>query len=558
MANLGPLKSPRFSRVALGLLILTSSAALALTPVFRNLPSIARAIGFSGYGSVGSSYTVKVAILDNGFRGYAKAIGKSLPANTTYHKGPVAVDPKAEEIHGLFMAQILAGLLNYAPDIKYELHLFSAFGYSNLEAAVKEVADGRYDVVLYSQVWEYGGNGDTRGFINALVNQALASGELMWINAAGNFADGTYSTAIEDAADDWIHLPGPNETVRVRCQKGGKCPLRVVLSWNDFSDDVDTGTDKDLDLILTDDTLKIVGSSALKQMKKVPEDAPGASLYPRELINQMVAPGLYQIRVKNRSRNFDKNKDRLRITVSGERVALIDTAKGETILPPADNPRTITVGASDSMKSSSSARLRKPELVTPSLMTLANGDEYKGSSNAAAVTAAAAVILKAINPGITRERLIASLSGGRAPDVPEDRDDESGSGPSLETLGFGPTGRNCFRTARLPYARPELEALMRRAAGVPVQTTKGLKIFLSADPSLLTDVLRVSDDDMIVSSPRGFEALPRSNQDYLPGGFIEVVQTPRGQSICGGGRNDEEDETPTRGIGRRVKLPPAI
>jgi len=534
--------------------LLVSSLALALYTPFGNIVDIAKNVGFKSYGGARGKSTVKIAVLDNGFKGYKNAIGKYLPADTAYHAGPVAVDANAEEIHGLYMAEIISSLLAYVPGVSYELHLYSAFGYSNLEAAVKDVVASGVDIVLYSQVWEYGGNGDGRGFINKLINQALDKG-VIWVNAAGNFGDGTFRTWIEDSKDDWIRLPGPNDTVRVRCEKGGKCPLRIVLSWNDFSDDVDAGTDKDLDLILTDDTLKIVGSSALQQMKKFPEGTPGASLYPREIINQVVSPGLYFIRVKNRSRNFKKNRDWLRLTVSGGRITLNDTTPGETLLPPADNPRVITVGASDTEKSSVSLRNQKPELVTRSLISLlGSNEEYKGSSNSAAITAAAAAILKAQNPGLSTARLVQLLGAAPAPQIP-DTTGGDGRGLPLEVLGFTPTGNGCFEQTQLPYPRPVLQDLMSRTSGTVVATTRGLKVFTAVDPFTITGVQRVSLDDILVSGPRGFEALPRSNQEYLPPGFIEVVQTPRGQAICHS-RNDETGRSTTGlGVGRRVRLP---
>lgn len=540
---------------ALIITLLVSSLALALYTPFANIANIAAGTGFKNYSATRGKQTVKIAVLDNGFKGYQSAIGKYLPADTTYHAGPVAVDANTEEVHGLYMAEIVSSLLAYTPGVNYEMHLYSAFGYSNLEAAVKDVAANGFDIVLYSQVWEYGGNGDGRGFINKLINQALDKG-IIWINAAGNFGDGTYRTWIEDSKDDWVRLPGPNDTVRFRCEKGGPCPLRIVLSWNDFKDDVDEGTDKDLDLILTDDTLRIVGSSALKQMKKFPEGTPGASLYPREIINQMVDPGLYFIRVKDRSKNFQRSKDWLRLTVSGGRITLKDQTPGETLLPPADNPRVISIGASDTPKSSVSLRQQKPELVTPSLLSLLTGEQYEGSSNSAAITAAAAVVLKSLNPALTSRRLITILSGSMVPPTPDTTPmGGSGQGLPLEVLGFSPTGNGCFLEAQLPYSYPNLIDVVHRAGGTAVITTRGLKVFTALDPFVITGVQRVSLDDMLVSGPQGLQSLPRSNQEYLPPGFIEIVQTPRGQAICRFRSDESAGSQPGFGVGSRMRLP---
>lgn len=537
-----------FVSALISALIMGSAIAVALSTPFKNIGAIAKSVGFTAYASTKSPRLVKIAILDNGFKDHGKEIGVSLPASTAYHAGPVPVDPASEESHGLFMAQMLAGLLDSSTGISYELHLYSAFGYSNLQAAIDDVITRKFDVVLYSQVWEYGGNGDGHGFINALVDKALANG-VVWINAAGNFGNGMYRSAIEIGDDNWLKLPGPNQTVRVRCQKGkksdDKCPLRAVLSWNDFHDDVTLGTDKDLDLIVTDDTLKIISSSALQQMAKIPDGATGASLYPREIVQTQLDPGLYFVRIKARSANFDKTKDVLRLTVSGDRLELVDRVNSETLLPPADNAGVITVGANDSEKSANSRAMRKPELETPSLVALTQGDQYKGSSNSAAITAAAAVVIKALRPEFTRQQIIAALNGGTSR-----FQGAQGLGLPLEMLQFAPTGPGCFKATVLPFFPAALKAVMGQGA-VIVETTRGLKIFTQQDPFTLTGALRVSPDDMLVVSTQGYESLPRSNQDYLPFGSYEVLQQPRGQTICPFGASGSDDT----GSGS-VRLPP--
>jgi hypothetical protein len=508
-------------------LFVGSAIAFALGTPFKHFDQIIRATGFNTYTQVRGVKTVKIAVLDNGFRDYKKQIGKTLPTSTKFHAGPVPIDPASEESHGLYMAQLVAGLLSASPNVNYELHLFSAFGYSNFEAAVKKVINERFDVVLYAQVWEYGGNGDGRGFINSLVNKATSSG-VLWVNASGNFGNSTFKAPVEIGEDAWVKLPGPNQSVRIRCEKtrAGKCPLRIVLSWNDFSDDVNVGSDKDLDLILTDDTLKIVSSSALQQMKKVPDGFPGGSLYPREIIQTEVDPGLYLVRVKARSSNFDSRRDALRITVSGDHVNLVDATLSETLLPPADNSNVISIGASDSDKTASSNHMRKPELSAPSLISLTNGDQFKGTSNSAAIAAAAVAVLKAVQPNIDRGQVIKLLSGESSY-----YQGPQGDGLPLETLEFGPKGPGCFRATALPYMPPALASMLKTGATI-VETDRGIKIFTPYDPFQATGVARVSYDDMLVVSSQGFEPLPRSNQAYLPNGFFEVVQQPEGQIVC--------------------------
>lgn len=557
----------------------TVAFALELTPEspFRNLNSLSRELGMSAYTQatrLSPRKTARIAILDNGFNGYEAEIGKTLPANTTYHAGPIA-PPTPQESHGLYMAQMVSGLLtasNSSPQLPFELHLFAASGYTNLAAAIEHVSNEKFDVVLYSQVWEYGGNGDGHGFINSLVNKATQAG-VLWINAAGNYHTLTYHSGITRTQDDWAKLPGPNESVRLRCLKhatpkgsdksgkadqSGKCHIRLVLSWNDFKDDPSLGTDKDLDLVLTDDTLGIVQASTLQQKLQVPDGERGSSKYPREIIEADVKPGLYYARVKIRSANFAQ-RDQLTLLASGDFIEMVDASSDETLLNPADNASVITVGAADSPHSGRSRRLRKPELIFPSIIELNNGDKYLGTSNSAAMVAAATAVVRMMKPEATRADLLRLLADGRgAPrgdrDPGQDQPAQGGRGFPLEMLGFFPTNGVCFSEAVIATPYPHLQPLLRDG-GRPVQTTAGIKIFVAFDPlTRISGLRRFQPNDMIVVDSRGYTILPRASATRLGSGVYEVVETPLGQSLCSDRDNHRDNNDLPNG--KRARLPP--
>jgi hypothetical protein len=245
-----------------------------------------------------------------------------------------------------------------------------------------------------------------------------------------------------------------------------------VLSWNDFSDDVNARTDKDLDLVLSDDLLNIVQVSALVQ--SVDEDlngalenseaprltrpkpavstgpqvatgepavtdepapavapaaapssaptiepyvapaagpaapAPGYSQYPREIIEAQLKPGRYFIRVKNRSQNFTA-QDMYRIAVDDIFTELEFYDRNENMMIMADNPNVITVGASDSDRSSKSVRLGKPNILFPSIVEISDKEQYAGSSNAAAIAAAKAALLLLRDGPVDRATMMQKL-----------------------------------------------------------------------------------------------------------------------------------------------------
>ncbi len=516
-------------KALLGLLLFWAANSAFASPdrgaQFQNLEDMIEALNLRPYFQAQPERRLKVAILDNGFVGAAEEIGHALPANTILHRASGEASP---ETHGFYMARIFWSLLSFdGRDTRFapaELHLYPTFGYTNFKNAVDDAIARDVDIILYSQTWEYGGNFDGGGFINALVNRALDAG-ILWVNNAGNFGDSTFNSPIDTVADDWVSLPGPNHSVAIRCEQNplGKCPVRAVLSWNAFSDIVDVGTNKDLDFVLTDDTLNVLASSSLAQTRET-NGLPNQSLYPREILQAELSPGLYYLRVKNRSKNFSSS-DRLRIVLSGEFLKMDGFDREESLLPPADNARVITVGAADSEKSSLSRVLQKPEIYTNSLVSLSADQNFKGNSNSAAMVAAAAAILLSLDPSLSRAEIlaIAGQNVGAA--------SGAGRGLPLESLGFRPTA-NCFVHANKNNLPAHL-AYALSYQGTLVETSAGQKIFYNEDPiRLLPGISRYQANDILVFGPSGPGIYPRQSLYTLPPEYIELLQTPAGQQIC--------------------------
>ncbi len=510
----------------------------------ESLDTLAKAVGLDEAAeSAKPKRKIKIALFDTGFRGYADALGLSIPLTTKLRKGPIAVDPKTEEAHGLKMAEILSGLLDRT-SVDYELHLFQTTGYSNLEAAVDTAIVEKFDLINYSQVWEYGENDDAKGFVNELVNRAAAKG-IIWVNAVGNFGKTTYRTAVERVEDDWAYLPGPNNSVQVRCKKndGGKCLLRLVLSWNSYSLSTETGTDKDLDLVLTDDTLKVIKTAGLVQKKHVPPGQAGSSLFPREIIEAEVKPGLYYARVKIRSNNFSKAQDTLRLTLSGTFTEMLNRTEGETVFAPADNPAVISVGTTDSDQDSISRRNLRPEVRVASLVKTADGGQFKGSSNSAVATSARiALELAKLSErrSASRESLLQVLSGGRArPTTPAANHDSSSDSRESTLSDFaatGPGGCYVYHALRLTVSHVQS---MLRAGGVVVETTMGPKIFINENPFERADRLglRVTQEDraersILVADTAGLYSTAEANRKRIGTNAVEIVRSPRGATFC--------------------------
>ena len=402
------------------LLFCSFASAMSLAAEVVDIEKNIRMLGFDHYYETikrsRPGEPVKIAILDYGFGGYEKEKGYTIPDETILKRRPddkSTLDPTNK--HGLVMAQIITQYMTADYERWYlapEIYLYKADGYTNFEWSIYDAINNNVDIILHSIVMEYGGNYDGKGFFNSLVNNATQAG-IIWINAAGNFGLTTYNSNVKlSGKSKWVDFGLENNAVPIECdlsrekRKNKKCPVRLVLAWDDFKNEPLVGSTKDLDLFLYDKNFEAVVSSQMTQIEyndKRSGDA-GTTLYPREIIETEISEGTSYIKVRAKTDNFS-SRDVLRITADGENVSFPYRDKKESLLNPADNPNVITVGE-DSDRSSVSASLNKPELVAPSLVKDEDGLKYRGSSNAAAVVAAGVGLMKKLNTRLDREDIL--------------------------------------------------------------------------------------------------------------------------------------------------------
>jgi hypothetical protein len=540
----------------------TPSAEPAVTvPAITNLDAIERFLKLKDFKNCKFGQRVRVAVLDNSFFGYQTELGKRLPAGTQYFPGAASDADRFEDksMHGLFMAILVHQIVSKSGcKADYQLSLFNSNGLTKFTDAVNSVIRGGYDIVLYSQVWEYGGNGDSRGFINATVNKALDAG-ILWINAAGNFGRLTRIAPVEPMANsdgDWVRFSAGNgkwtDAVKVRCraEKNKTCPMRIVLTWNDFKDSPDIGTNKDLDLYLVDTYGEARESSTFRQSQEPDANDPTARLFPREFLTRVALPGEYHIKVKIKSKNFTPT-DRLRITTSGAGIEMLDPSIGETMLPPADNPRVLDVGALEDPGTSISKKMNRPDVFLPSVISLKDGSTPFSTSVAAAVAAGMAVLYSGTGGEKTKSAVLAKLKAltrqpviaaaappakpasrvgtpdglaGRndarlvGPDIYEQngtppRPTEPGrqptdhygrpSSPSAAAPDGSRADRNCVTLVQIRNIYPTLRALLQNGGAAPVIYAGRLVIQVNYD-YIASNRLRVlSRNDRMYITPRG-------------------------------------------------------
>lgn len=363
---------------------------------------------------------VKIAVFDNGFWHYEDHLGKLLPASTICYsnseipnqqckdeykeelKRSENAAAEAKPFHGLLMAEIITQILARAGNSNYQIDLFRTNGLDRLTRAIKHTVEQKYDIIVYSEVWEFGGFGDGKGFVNAAVNEAVNNG-IIWINSAGNFGRLMRAGPVETGREGWVSFKNAkgktSDSVSIRCTLSTPCNLRLVLSWNDYKDDPEIGTDKQLNLYLFDEKNVQIAASEKIQMLNPPMDDLKYSKLPRQMIKSVQLepdtakkPKRYSVKVKNISNNFNASTDKLKIMASGIGIEVLDPSLGETILPPADNPGVIDIGASDDPNASSSRSLKLPRIYLKSMIELKNGLKPFESSTAAAMAGAMAAL----------------------------------------------------------------------------------------------------------------------------------------------------------------------
>tara|TARA_B100001248_G_C27399748_1_gene469171 strand:+ start:18433 stop:19983 length:1551 start_codon:yes stop_codon:yes gene_type:complete len=364
---------------------------------------------------------IKVAIIDLYFGdNLEEKRGKSLPLDFEVLNPEYNQSEDMSGYHAFYTAEVLHEYMSRGgecPENSAKMYLIPYSGYTQFSEAVDAAIAKDVDVILYTIVWNAFGNGDGTGFINQVANRALDAG-ITWINAAGNFQRNVWQGDLK-RADGQLTF-GREDKLYIECMpsEGNECSLLAYLSWNDFKNDPEQGTTKDLNFVLVDEVDEKVRSSSRIQMQSLEQAnkiGNTATIYPYEFI---------RISPKDRGRKLKKGRryafkiyaestdwsyeDFFRLSVEGEGIRLLSPSpdKPNTIFPPADNPRVISVGAYDAELSSYYERgsFLKPEILGVSKIVRDN-KTYLGSSVTATLYAAQFALLKNRMPNASEEEV---------------------------------------------------------------------------------------------------------------------------------------------------------
>jgi hypothetical protein len=411
-------------------------------PLGSHLANAAKVRAFFGltsdYQDVAGIESLKIAILDYGFEGMD---GKHvyLPANAVVveHYDPAFIkrshlgDPEYRNgfapanSHGRRMAQIVWAVTGFHPGGP-KFYLLNANGPTMFHRAVRYAVEAKVDIILFCNTFEGGGNGDGRGAINRIVHEATAA-DILWINAAGNYGGCVYNGPVELLPDRYLRLgAGPTDSALRFRNLLDENTVTITLTWNDYREEEDAGSNKDLDLYVEDWQGHRIGASEKKQVARNKVPGPEESRNPRErlVLQDLAASGneTYRIRIRAKETSFAPT-DRIRVLISSTREVYADpdrgaatdavqfldaTRKGE-IFPPADHPLVLTVGdmSAISAKGPTEDHRVKPDVVLPeSRAFFSNGEITSGASNAAAYFAGIVAVLRAAEPGLRTRHLL--------------------------------------------------------------------------------------------------------------------------------------------------------
>jgi subtilisin family serine protease len=379
-----------------------------------NTDAIVERLGLASYHRAGfHGQGLKIAVLDNGFAGLNHSLGRRLPPTTRLLKAP-RPDMQVTS-HGVKLAEIAYAAATGSPFYQShipgpEILLVNTNGYTNFVDAVDQVIAEHVDIVLYAQVWEYGGNHDGGGFINAQVRRALAAG-VLWVNAVGNLGQGTWSgpVRLDERLEAALPFAARGHSYARFTVPQDMTPVKLVLAWNDFDDAANYRTPQDLDVIVeAEDGTEIAAGRLIQDGRTDPAQDARYSAHAREIVQLTLHPGTYFARVVAKSTNFDAFS-RLRLTVDGFNVKMLDPTTDDTVLIPADNPDVLTIGASDvdySGRKTVAGRRVKPELRLPSLVTFADGVTHRGTSAATALAVGALAVFRSAYGAADRAALV--------------------------------------------------------------------------------------------------------------------------------------------------------
>ena len=397
------------------------------------------AAGFEGQ-------SIRVGVLDLGFRGYRELLGSELPADVVAKSFVYGEEPEDSDlVHGTACAEIVH---ETAP----QAELFLAYYDGTMVAqgqAVEWLLGQGVHIISHSAgaiVGPMDGTGEDAQFVDD-----VAAKSVLWVNSAGNEAESHYRGQFTDADGDGVHeFPDGDEKIGIWPYSD---EMTVILNWDDWE-----RVTEDYDLYLYDSQGELIASSRDTQ-----DGGPGQIAAEGIELNQ-TSDSLYYAVIKaydaTRAVVFDLYADPVEVEFP---------VAEHSLGTPGDARGALTVGAvehrDDSLASYSSngptndGRL-KPELSAPAGVSGASygPNGFDGTSASTPYVAGAAALVWSAYPEYDPRQVIAYLQSYALDLGPQGPDPAFGYGrlrlpsPAGETMGTP--------VATLPATVPALDTLI--------------------------------------------------------------------------------------------------
>lgn len=428
----GPLVEARLPARALETLAAHPAARRLRTPPRPHTQVVGEGIAKIGGAPWHSALTngtgVEIAIVDIGFAGWQQLSDADLPENQVVTKDFCQDFTFDGDEHGTAVAEIVHEV---APAAK--LHLICVDTPTSLGEAKDYVVANDIPIVNHSVGWFNLSRGDGSGAAgtpDAIVADARAQG-VLWVNAAGNYAQVHWSGTYSDPDDDGWHNFGAGDLGNQVTLSGDGC---VFLKWDDWP-----ATDQDFDLFLarTSDDVIFESSEGLQDGAQEPWE---------EFCYFGLAPDDYYVAILSDGATEPLRFDLFVIDAE----ALEYSTPGASLVEPATSAHALAVGAvcfdnlalrNYSSRGPTIDGRVKPDVAGPdgvSTVTYGAADDcdagFAGTSAATPHLTGAAALIKQANPSFGPAELQAALESRTGP--PDGKNNDLGAG-SL-ALGSAP------------------------------------------------------------------------------------------------------------------------
>ncbi len=485
----------------------------------RSGSPIAQTIGADKWHAAGiTGKGVRVAVVDLGFGGVKRLLGKDLPATVKTNISIDRMDRQSEE-HGTAVAAVIHRV---APDA--ELYLAfeddSALSFANV---LQWLEDNKVQVVNYS-VSQLVGPRDGSSYTAQLVELFMRRTGALWINSSGNYA---FSHTLFEFNPDQkgIHSFGRN---RALLPFMAFAPVTTIaMNWNGSWKG---GENTEYIFIVLDKDGNEVGVAAEQRRGR-------RNHFPFQILTFRSKPGEIYFLGIARTRGTTKNT--IDIIISNSEIAPWAQVPQYSIAIPADSPGVLTVGATDlrgneieaysSQGPTRDDRL-KPDISAPTNEVVPGYDRgFSGTSGAAPVAAGAAALVLQANPSLSNAQLKAFLMqsvidlGEKGPDIvygtgrlmlppPEGVDPDEGN-----VLGGG--GEQEVVTAAVTDVRTQFNVKVRGIVGLSINTSFTLQNYSGSRLAVVA----------IFTDMNG-NALPSALEDYT---LFDTIATGRLVNVRG-------------------------